>query len=368
MRRSLEFLLLLHIPVFAVAGFWPFNFLPSNRVEPLAGRPGLRFKEPGIACAALALPPPSGSEFTVEILLEPAEDLKGGVPSILSLWNGTLPENLMLGQWRSELVVRTAILAPERRGRYRESGASAVLRKGETHLLTVAAGGSGTSFYFDGRFLQRDARYRPDPGVFQGQIVLGNSIQGRSAWSGTIYGVGLLSRALFAREVEQRWQAWARRNEEQLAAAPGLAGLYLFDGDLSRRVRDLSPGRRDLQIPERFVPLERSILTLPTLHSLVRHPNVTDWIVNITGFVPFGFLLFSLLGVRRPGRPWSNAALVVITGTLVSLSIETVQVLLPLRDSSATDVLTNTSGTAIGVALQLWITRSGIARLRFDRT
>jgi glycopeptide antibiotics resistance protein len=74
----------------------------------------------------------------------------------------------------------------------------------------------------------------------------------------------------------------------------------------------------------------------------------SDVVVNVAGFIPFGFffaLWFSLApGVARP------RLMALFLGFTISLAIETLQYFLPTRDSSMTDLLTNTMGTAIGVA------------------
>ena len=74
-----------------------------------------------------------------------------------------------------------------------------------------------------------------------------------------------------------------------------------------------------------------------------------DAVHNLLFFVPIGFL-----AARRFGSPW----LVVLASAVLSASIEFGQVsLIPDRDASTLDVLTNTTGAAIGVGLTaLWWT------------
>jgi len=50
----------------------------------------------------------------------------------------------------------------------------------------------------------------------------------------------------------------------------------------------------------------------------------------------------------------SGQHLVVLAGFLISLTIEIIQVWLPTRYSSATDLFCNTAGTLFGVALGVW--------------
>jgi glycopeptide antibiotics resistance protein len=74
-----------------------------------------------------------------------------------------------------------------------------------------------------------------------------------------------------------------------------------------------------------------------------------DMGVNVAGFIPFGFF-FALWFSLTPGiaRPRLTA---ILLGFAISLVIETLQYFLPTRDSSMTDLLNNTIGTAFGVVL-----------------
>jgi glycopeptide antibiotics resistance protein len=77
-----------------------------------------------------------------------------------------------------------------------------------------------------------------------------------------------------------------------------------------------------------------------------------DVIVNIIGFVPVGFLLLNYLSVVHPVK--RRVATAILCGFFLSLTIETSQTFLPTRDSDMSDLITNTLGTAVGVALYRW--------------
>ena len=79
--------------------------------------------------------------------------------------------------------------------------------------------------------------------------------------------------------------------------------------------------------------------------------QVIDSAANVLLFAPAGLLLcFALPRVRRL-VPW-------LLCVAVSVSVEAVQYLLPARDSSLVDVMTNSTGAAIGVLLHAVLTWS----------
>jgi glycopeptide antibiotics resistance protein len=84
-------------------------------------------------------------------------------------------------------------------------------------------------------------------------------------------------------------------------------------------------------------------------------PDYLDIIVNVLGFVPFGFFFFLHSQRSRPTQAAINILLVLLAGAAISLTIEVVQAWLPNRTSSVMDLLTNTTGALLGAALALTI-------------
>ena len=87
----------------------------------------------------------------------------------------------------------------------------------------------------------------------------------------------------------------------------------------------------------------RGLHESPTLFCpLCGDSAVEDALLNILLFVPFGFSL------RRLGVPHRR---VVVTGFLISATIELLQLGIPGRDTSLTDAIANTIGTGLGAVL-----------------
>jgi VanZ family protein len=78
-----------------------------------------------------------------------------------------------------------------------------------------------------------------------------------------------------------------------------------------------------------------------------------DFIINIVGFIPFGYLiLLYMFSGKRPGRAggvFLKFGLALAVGIGTSLAIETVQFYIPGRTSSLYDLIANGAGTFIGV-------------------
>ncbi len=78
---------------------------------------------------------------------------------------------------------------------------------------------------------------------------------------------------------------------------------------------------------------------------------VLEFLANVALFTPLG----ALLVLAFPGVRWWA---VLLTGFLLSVGIELVQLAIPSRVSAVSDVVANTAGTALGL-LFVWRRRGG---------
>ncbi|MCU1423993.1 MAG: VanZ family protein, partial [Microbacteriaceae bacterium] len=69
-----------------------------------------------------------------------------------------------------------------------------------------------------------------------------------------------------------------------------------------------------------------------------------EFVANVAMFVPFGVLVWLAF-------PRSRWWVVLLLGFATTVTIETVQSTLPTRFSTVSDVVANTLGTAVGLAL-----------------
>jgi len=346
---------------YLVVGLWPFAFQPPNRVTWLVERPGLHFEPDGIAYDAAPLPALSGlgnaagqsPTFTVELWVEAQYEPTNDVFDILSIHNPSLPFDFVLCQWKKELLLRATIQSPPPTHRIPEVSVSDALPKQTARFITVRGDGAGTDFYLDGLAAGHFPRFVLNAEALDGQLILGNVASGKHSWTGQLFGLALYIRALDAAEIARHHTLWTQGHAGQLANAPGLRALYLFNEGRGQQAEDSSGNRHHVIVPAVYQVIQKEFLIPPWKDLVYDHPDYSDIVVNILGFVPFGFCYFLHRRRLRPNRWVTNTLLVVLAGSAVSLTIEIIQAWLPNRVSSTTDLLTNTAGTLLGVALAL---------------
>jgi hypothetical protein len=344
---------------FLIVGWWPFTPFPRNHVSWLSGH-GLAFAPQGVAYDPEPLPVPVAHPssnhapgFAVELSLEPGIEPANGVPHILTIHDGRRPSGFVIGRWQSELLLR--VPAAGNPNRIREVGIPD-LRRGQHHVIVISGDSSATTLYVDGRLSRRMSNFVLEPGSMRGQLILGNAATGQSSWTGTLFGLAIFNRALEPNEVAAHQNLWTRGTALDLAGEPGLAALYNFTEGTGQETRDHSPAHHHLLIPTRYVVLEKTVLGGST--AVAGWSATRDIVLNVLGFVPFGFLMFRYYQGTSPAR-WMQAVIIsTLSGATLSLIIEVGQVWLPTRNSSLLDLFCNTIGTSIGVLLAYWISES----------
>jgi len=82
--------------------------------------------------------------------------------------------------------------------------------------------------------------------------------------------------------------------------------------------------------------------------------GVRDDLLNVLLFAPFGFALGNK--IRKQGRSWPAVLLCTwLAGILLSYGIEFLQLYIPERDSGWEDVLTNSTGAAVGCVIAIFL-------------
>lgn len=162
-------------------------------------------------------------------------------------------------------------------------------------------------------------------------IMLGNSPTGKHYWTGNIYGFALFDNLL----TQNKW----------------IISQYLFNeksGTIIKNLVNLGP---ELIIPSKFIMIKKTILNPPWKECDAIFCHITDILLNIAGFIPFGFFFYAYLWkvIRLSNR--SSLLIAIFSGLGISLTIELLQVFLPTRSSSLTDLTCNISGTVTGTLI-----------------
>jgi hypothetical protein len=263
--------------------------------------------------------------------------------------NGTL--SFAIGQSGPDLY--TAGLSPDANGDslFRKLWLDGACATNRTLFVTVVSSNEGVSVYLDGH-PTRSFSVTFLPGTFSGALMLGHTPSGNQPWSGDLLGAAFYDRELNASEVMHQVEQWRVGYMADFTKQNGAFALYDFRGTPGDRVRSLGRYGPDLVIPSVFRLQNKHILGWPKNWN---RSTAEDILENIAGFIPVGFLIVTAYNPRS-GRPAYRAlAMAISIATLLSLAIELLQVYLPSRDSSLSDLLTNILGAALGGTLRLAI-------------
>jgi VanZ family protein len=336
------------------AGLWPFH-VARNGVAWLSQENGLRFAGHGAVVSAgwfRNFREPDDTAFTLELGLTPA--LTYGSGTFLAFDSSPDPRSpFKLSQFGAGLAVQRYAIDGQGKVHQFWFKVPDVFEANQAVFVTITSGATRTDLYLNGMLTGTS----PDPGIasreLTGRMVVGDSTFDDS-WKGDVGAVAIYGQELTAAEVSRHFQRWTLNRDLPSAGAPLVAvALYRFNERSGNRVRNEVDSATDLTIPVRYSVLHHPFLNQDIYPQMpgtwTRWSSWVDLGINIAGFIPVGFVFLSYFSsVKRIPRA---ALLVVIIGFLLSLTIEVSQWFLPNRDSGMADLLTNTTGTAIGVML-----------------
>ena len=362
-KRGVPLICLVITIAILIAGLWPFNFLPKNEVTWLTGRNGIYFGPLGIAYSTDSIYGAHGAilpgrPVSIELVVQQAGKIDAPFSRILTLYEGEKNlEFFTLAQWKSHLILRASSEGKDLRIGSPELGVKNVFLKNIPMFLTITSNNGITKIYADGRMIIEHNNFPILPGdsSSSGKFVLGNSSTGKSPWTGNLLFLTAYDRELPAEEIIKHFHDWIEHGAPTWLPGKTPPILYLFDertGSISRNHRG---EHLDISIPPTFHLLQKTVLRLPWEEEYFHRSFIRDVVINILGFLPFGFF-FAMWLRNGDGLPSKSDLLRVATlGGGISLFIELLQISLPTRTSSLSDIICNLFGTILGVLLFRWI-------------
>jgi len=352
LRRMARWGLLFVAVVYLAIGWWPWRPWPENRVQWRQDGPGLLFRPPSLAWVR-SLPPELARSavrsFWIEFELVASPQAVPGLQQVLTLHDGQLPPKLALGQCNADLLHWSP--APGAPRGIREIGTT--VADGRPHLLTLVFAEGETRIYVDGVLRRRSTEFRVDPEAWRGQWVLGDAPEGKRGWRGELRSLGMGWGPRSAEEVVERHRQWQRRAADGWGPAGGMGAFFALNEGRGRMASGRAPGVW-LELPAVFEVLHKRPLAATVDLAQVWGRDARDTVLNVLGFLPVGVLAW--LAGAGCGRAWRWLG-VLGSGLGVSLAIETGQIWLPERVSSAIDLATNGLGAVLGGLGAAWAAR-----------
>ena len=336
-------------------GLRPKDLTLTNNVSWLNSDNGIHINKYGIAFSPPFLesssPGPAGhAGLTIELAFKPEKRSSGIFSILMVLDNGDDTRQLLLGQWRTSLILMNGDDYAHRKKQKRISVNTDELPD-DILFLTIVTGGNGTHLYCNGKpVASRQDLTLNIPAGPPSRLIIGNSAYGKHTWQGDIFGLAIYRRALTTDVINTHYHKWMRDRNFGSALQDRPLVAYSLDERRGERARDLT-GTADLKLPRRMKVLRRQVLVPPWKSVGYNRDFFMDAALNFIAFIPFGFFAVAALkhqGDRLKAKAFHLAALI---GIMTSLLIELSQCWLPSRSSTLLDWVLNSLGAVVGVAL-----------------
>ena len=330
-----------------VCTLWPFSPFPANKAAWVSGSPGIDFRIPSVAFTKAPLTferAEPGNSSTLELLVQPAGVGFGG--AILNVYTRSAPKHFTVRQWRDGLLV-THDLDVQGQFHRQKFDVDHAFKAGKTILVTISSGTNGTRVYLDGKVARDFPKFVITRQELSGELTLGNSATDYEPWSGKLKGLAIYSKELSDVEAAEHYQGWMSSTSQ-----PDLEGAitrYAFTEGQGAVVHNEISAEPDLLIPTAFQIPHKFLLKSSLREYRDDGKFQKDFIVNVIGFIPLGFLLCGYWTLTRNSR-FAFICAVLSCGTF-SFLIEFTQFFIPNRGSGWTDVISNSLGGLIGAVL-----------------
>ncbi len=363
-NRGRLLLLAVVVLVTLCAGLNPKGYNFRNNVKWAEDGQGIGFEIHGTACTEPFITKDlaatfNAEGFTLEIALNGLERPQEGFAFIAQFHAGDEESQLVLGQWADNLIMMNGNDYQHRLRTPRISMKLPSATVGD-HFFAVTSGPGGTRFYLDGRIVSEKAGLVLNiPGAReQGRLVLGNSAYGINPWQGIVRGLALHQGVLDVRQIQRDGEQRHNATVVSSADLKNAVLFYDFTGTIGQVAQNRAATGRDLHFFRSDVIIERRFFESPFHQFEFNRSFVSDTIVNLFGFIPFGLALSLVLHGFGIGRR-RNVVIVILAAAVLSFGIELVQAWMPSRSSSALDLILNSAGGFLGALGLAWLVSNG---------
>ena len=338
-------------------GLRPKGYHFINNVKWISNPPGIRFTGYGIAYTEPIKDFSSVSEmntngFSIEIALKPASFHEPGFDFLFAIHNGNDGKQLVIGQYRSWLIAMNGDDYDHRR-RTKRIAVNLAEALPIPQFATITTGKDGTYIYLNGRLIRtkRDLTLKIPEGE-NGRLLLGNSVYGRHHWMGDVMGLAVYRYPLSDQDVTMHFNHWLKDGNFLFAKKYKPDMLYVFDEKNGDKVMDRTGGNNDFHIPSIMKELKKTILAFPRNRPGFNIEFIEDVMINLVGFIPFGFFLNATFVKAGDGFEKHGVLIAVALCFFVSLFIEVLQAWIPSRSSDVLDLVLNTAGGLLGAGVE----------------
>jgi hypothetical protein len=364
---ALLFACILVVSTLFTAGLWPFNPFPRNQVSWLPTGKGLQFGEHGVVFSKGAVQPTRPNRVslcTLTIRLQPDTVWRGASGTLLGIYTPEEPSQFRLLQWRDVLLIRRDYRDADNHLKTAEVDLDHAFLTRDPVTFTITSGPDGSVVYRNGMRTAGITKLGLSCEDFAGQLVFGDSAVIDDAWPGNILDLAIYERVLTPQEIAGKYASWhGNQTVQESGGDQHVVAQYAFNEGSGQVVHGVPGSAPDLYMPKIFKVPHKKMLMWPWEESDDKL-ELRDILINIFGFVPFGFVFAAYLIWNRNV---SHATFVtILCGAAISLTIEILQEYIPGRDSGILDIITNTLGTFLGALLFGWAPIQNLAAKLLD--